>query len=273
MTCYICGSEESFLHFQHDRWGVVTCRDCGHALTTPVPSDEELGSLYNSKYFDSHYAPLAFAGAEFRKKIKDESGKLKKFVLPHKNGGELLDIGCGRGYFLKASAKNFHPTGFDVSAENADFIRESLQVDMEVNSWDLVAFEKQKFDVITLWHSLEHFKDPRSSLHKAMAWLKDDGVVVVNVPMHDCVDSFLMKKDWPNWDVPFHLHHFSKDSLHRLLAQLDLEIIEEETFHSEVIKEVLAEKLFFRFFARNIAKCFDGGHIAVVCRKSVGNHS
>lgn len=272
MACYVCGSINSYLYFQHEKWDVVICRECGHAVTRPFPSDEELASLYNAKYFDSHYTSFEFGSSGFRKKIKDESVKLKKFILPYKSRGELLDIGCGKGYFLKASADRFHPIGFDVSNENASFIKDTLGINIEVNNWARVSFNSQTFDVITLWHSLEHFSDPRSSLRKSMAWLKDDGIVVVNVPMHDCVDSFFMRKDWPNWDVPFHLHHFTKESLHQMLAQLDLEIIQEDTFHSGVIKEVLAQKILFRYFSRNIAKCFDGGHIAVVCRKKVSNN-
>lgn len=268
MNCYICSSADSYLYFQQDKWQVVACRDCGHAVTTPVPSDEDLALLYNKKYFDSHYQSMELGSSAFKKKIKDESGKLKKFIVRHKSGGELLDIGCGRGYFLKASAAKFNPTGFDVSQENATFIRDTLLINLEVSDWDQISFDEQRFDVITLWHSLEHFKNPKFSLKKAITWLKDDGIVVINVPMHNSIDCFFGKENWPNWDVPFHLHHFSKESLRLMAAELGLKIIQEDTFHSEVVKDVLAQKTLWRPIARNIAKCFDGGHFAIVCRKT-----
>jgi len=267
MNCYICSHNGLNIYFKIDKWNILKCRKCGHAVVDPVPQEKEVIDSYGKKYFDTHYDYFKSNSSEFKKRVRDNYGKLKKFVLKEKSSGELLDVGCGRGYFLQAGSKHFKSTGFDISAENFAFINDELKIDLKVDNWDNVYFEKEKFDVITFWHSLEHFLDPRLYLSKSINWLKSDGIIVIDVPMHDCIDVCYMKENWPNWDIPFHLHHFTKESLRLLARQLNLSIIKEDTFHSEVVKEVLAKKKLFRIISRSIAKCFDGGHFAIVCKK------
>ena len=176
---------------------------------------------------------------------------MKKF----KKNGTLLDVGCGRGYFLHACRNGFTPVGFDISMANRDFI--SCQLNIEFID-DPTKLKQRRFDVITFWHSLEHFPD----------LLDNRGILVIDVPNHDSIDAFMEREHWPGWDLPFHCYHFTPASLELLVRRHGLEIIGRKTYHCGYIKKRLAENPFTRLFSRPIAKLFPGSSILFAYRKN-----
>ncbi len=267
MNCRICGASNLIEFFRFDKWTVKKCLDCGHGITFPMPGQEELDQLYTKKYFNKHYEEIQPGEKSFLKKIKQEASRVK-FLRSSKLSGNLLDIGCGKGYFLYACRKYFNCTGFDISDANKAFISDTLKLKLEVSAWDTDVFEKETFDAITLWHSLEHIANPFYALNKCAEWLKRDGIIIIEVPNHGGTDGKLLYNKWPGWDMPFHLHHFTRKSLLLMLKSLNLEPLKIDTYHSECIKENLLKNRFARPFARLIAKRFDGTGIVVHCRKS-----
>lgn len=266
MKCRICAHENLIDFIKIDRWTVKKCLQCGHGITDPLTNLEESDNLYSTNYFSHHYDEVYPGQPAFQKKIKQESSRVK-FLRSSKKAGDLLDVGCGKGYFLYACKNHFRCTGFDITNANQAFIRDSLNLNLEISPWDKARFKPQSFDAITLWHSLEHILDPFSALRKCVTWLKNDGVIIIEVPNHGGTDGRILYDKWPDWDIPFHTHHFTRESLLCMLAKIDLIPSQISTYHSECIKENLSQNLFTRPFARLIAKRFDGNGIVVHCRK------
>ncbi len=266
MKCPICFCEDSFLTLNIKGYELTTCRRCGHAVTDPLPGPDELAALYNEAYFAAHYPELRPADRGFKRRIRQEDHRVK-LVRRHKKRGRLLDVGCGRGYFLYACKPYFACTGFDITTRNQDFIERYLGLDFISPAAAPVSSPGLRFDVLTFWHSLEHFSDPENQLGLFTDLLAEDGILIIDVPNHEAVDAFMEGEDWPGWDLPFHCHHFTRRSLERLLARLGFEVLAANTYHCGYIRDRLLKNQVVRYFARPLAKLFPGSSVALVCRK------
>jgi SAM-dependent methyltransferase len=130
----------------------------------------------------------------------------------------VLDFGCGDGSFLKAAtALGWLATGVEIQPEAAR--SRGLTVTDRID--DLSG----TFDLITLWHSLEHTRSPREVLWALTDRLAREGTLIVAVPNFDSLQARLCKSFWFHLDVPRHLFHFTPFSLRRLLEGCGLEII------------------------------------------------
>jgi hypothetical protein len=84
-----------------------------------------------------------------------------------------------------------------------------------------------------LWLSLEHTADPDVYLQRAGTWLKDDGLLIVDVPNYEGHDARMNWQSWPHWDLPYHFYHFTKNSLLALLKKHSFEAIRKKDYLSE----------------------------------------
>lgn len=263
MSCPICGRKKFSALYFIGEYQLACCRYCGHAVTDPMPAGAELAKLYDKKYFADHYALISPDDPRFIKRIRQEDHRLR-FVRKFKKCGALLDVGCGRGYFLYGCRRNFQPTGYDVTSESSEFITRRLKIEFID---DLARLARRRFDVITLWHSMEHFEDPGQQLTVFTDLLADNGVLIIEVPNHASIDAFIAGNEWPGWDVPFHCHHFTRSSLELLVRQHGFEIIGCNSYHCGYIKSNLTRYFFTRPVARMIARLFPGSSIILACRK------
>ena len=111
---------------------------------------------------------------------------------------DLLDIGCGYGYFLAACReKGYEVQGLDISDWAVRYATEKLRLPVAVGDLGNHALFQKEFDVITMWHFLEHTPDPHGALRSAKAWLKKDGLLVVEVPNYQGTDA---QKRWQDWE-------------------------------------------------------------------------
>ncbi|MBW1779520.1 MAG: class I SAM-dependent methyltransferase [Deltaproteobacteria bacterium] len=265
MSCYLCHSNRHTEFIKNGDWTVLKCADCGHGLTHPFPKPEVLHEMYDRRYFDSHYAHPEPGSRHFKKHVTDNFHRVRK-ARRYQRDGNLLDVGCGNGLFLYAADKYYNGIGFDVSNGNKAYL-DKIKIHVIVSDWNAIEFKPDFFDVITFWHSIEHFDDPIRYVKRATGWLKKEGVAIIEVPNHACIDAHVSGHNWENWDLPFHLHHFTENSLELFCSKVGLGIVDRYTYHSEFIKNKLRETILFRMFARQISKMFHGNGIAVVCRK------
>lgn len=139
---------------------------------------------------------------------------------------KLLDIGCGTGDFLIAAKnKGWKVTGLETNAlarKNLDKKDDKISVYTETEG--LIA-DNQLFDVISLWHVLEHVPDYMDYLHKIHQLLKPDGYVIIAVPNYKSYDADFYKSFWAAYDVPRHLWHFSQGALKSILKNQDFHFI------------------------------------------------
>ena len=168
----------------------------------------------NSGWFDQLYQLVK------NKTIKSKWNLLQQFVST--KSGNVLDVGCGTGDFLKFGKS----IGFDVVGVEPNANARNLAKTKSLNVVEnLDEIPETKFDVITLWHVLEHVPDYNEYLSKLKSLLKPNGVLIIAVPNFNSFDAQHYKNYWAAWDVPRHLWHFSKTAVKKIAYQHQLQLI------------------------------------------------
>lgn len=195
----------------------------GILRTNPTPSQDEIGRYYDSESYISHTDSKASLVDKLYHIAKEYSIKKKyKTILQYKKQTKtLLDIGSGTGDFLN-SAQHYgiSSTGTE---PNEQARKRSIEKGNTVVQ-DLDQIKDQTFDVITLWHVLEHVHNPNTYLQKIDSLLNQNGLLLIAVPNYKSYDSIYYKENWAAYDVPRHLWHFSKSGMKQLLKEHNFEI-------------------------------------------------
>lgn len=269
--CILCGATEREPLVRRGDWTVRRCMGCGLGVLDPRPGPGELSALYGSAYFVKHFdAGLAPGSEAMRRRLAGENHRVR-FFRPLRKSGRVLDVGCGRGYFLlRCRELGYDVEGFDVSSEAASYVRDMLGIPVRTGSFESAPFEEGACDVVTMWHALEHTADPRVYLDRAHRLLRPDGVLVVDVPNYRGTDARIKGADWEDWDLPYHFFHFTKTTLDALLAAHGFTVVRRKDYHSEWVKARLKRIPVIGLFARTVAKCFSGSSYAVAACKMDG---
>ena len=190
--------------------------------TEPIP--EKLGIYYQSEEYISH----TDSKKTFIEKIYQYVKKYmlqKKIDLIHKytkNKGKILDIGAGTGDFLKIAQENgWKITGIEPEKKARNRAGEK-GVLLEENQEKI----DDKYDVITMWHVLEHIPDLENQIIFLKNHLTDNGILVIAVPNYKSKDAQIYKQFWAAFDVPRHIWHFSKKSIQLIFEEKGFNLIE-----------------------------------------------
>ena len=190
--------------------------------TEPVPQD--LSAYYHHEDYISHQEDTPGFIAMVYRFVRNYNIKLKLSWLKSAQppGNNLLDYGSGMGDFLSAAQNKFwNAQGIEVNESARSFAQKKGLTVYKNTQENAVG----RYDVITLWHVLEHLEDPVAMSQWFKARLSDQGVLVVAVPNHRSWDAKFYQEYWAAYDVPRHLWHFSKESLEAIFAK-DFEIIQ-----------------------------------------------
>ena len=223
--CFYCGSQSlavlvraSDFMITGEEFSVVRCISCSFAFTNPRPDDNDIGRYYQSEDYISHNDQakglMGFLYRFVRKYMLRKKCLLLTKILPDKKEPKLLDYGCGTGEFLaRARREGFRTFGVEPDKNARTQAKEKgLYIADSLNQ--LANRSKiKKFDIITLWHVLEHIPDINQILIKFNDILPPDGLIVVAVPEYKCYDASFYGKYWAAWDLPRHLNHFDQSSL------------------------------------------------------------
>ncbi len=202
---------------------ITRCSSCNFLITNPRPEETKTVKYYKSADYVSHtdarrdLKEVLYAGIKgvmIRRKLK----WIKNHLWPQRPA--LLDYGCGTGDFMLFASKNgFCASGIE---PNMDARNLAIKKGAGVHSSLRDLNNRTVFDVITLWHVLEHVPDVKEVLQQLYGKLNSDGLLVVAVPMASSHDAIHYKSDWAAWDLPRHLCHFTPETLHAMLAQMKL---------------------------------------------------
>ena len=139
-------------------------------------------------------------------------------IIPFTGEGKLLDIGCGNGRYLSALRKlGWQTYGIEQNPNSSEYARTELHLNVETEDLLNYKYKDKFFDVITMWHSLEHLYEPIPTLKEVKRILKDDGLLVIAVPNVDSFAAKVFKENWYQLEIPIHLIAFSPDSITRML--------------------------------------------------------
>jgi len=177
-SCNICGSSNEKLIAEQNGYRVVKCNRCGFVYVNPRPDNETLKHLYLKYLPEKILDPLLWDA--YMKDVFDKAANslLKRFP----EGGKVLDIGCGYGFFLKRmKAAGWQAYGMDVS-ETAVSYAEKHGICTMLGTLDNVTYDDNFFDVVTLFYVLEHLPDPINSIKEVKRILKPNGLLLLRLP-------------------------------------------------------------------------------------------
>jgi SAM-dependent methyltransferase len=216
--CNICGgTPEIYLPAVRDSetgetFSILRCGRCGLGHTSPSPPD--LAPYYRDYYGGRHGFTADWC---VRRRMR-----FVHRLTAGKTEGRLLDIGCGDGSFLLAAqAAGWRVAGTEMNPMAAQSLGLSVCSDLK----DVHSLEP--FDCVTLWHTLEHMRDPRALIAELAELLSPTGVLIVAVPDAGGMQAGAFGRHWFHLDVPRHLHHFTRTSLTRLLHSCGLDTVKE----------------------------------------------
>jgi len=187
-------------------------------ITVPQPKDSELSTYYESTDYISHTDSNKGLLNSLYQSVKKRSIQKKVKLIRKLNGdaGMLLDIGAGTGEFCKAAQDSgWNSKGVEPNAKARTYSK-SKGIDLEET---MESFSGQEFDVVTLWHVLEHLPNLDKSIDDIGNLVKPGGTLVIAVPNFKSFDAKYYKSFWAAYDVPRHLWHFSKASMPLLFAK------------------------------------------------------
>ena len=130
--------------------------------------------------------------------------------------GQILDVGTGTGFFLNEMKINgWQVNGTEKSSDARDFAKKEFSLD-NLPSENLFTLKDNSFDVITLWHVLEHIHQITENMEAFGRLLKTNGKLIIAVPNHDSTDANHYKEFWAAFDVPRHIWHFAPKQMKQL---------------------------------------------------------
>ncbi len=221
ISCHACHGDDVVKLFDvtdyfltAESFEIHGCSRCGLLMTLPQPSAELLPSYYQSKEYLSHNnkSNSLFEGLYRAARLIMNRSKVS-ILNRYSQIGTVLDIGCGTGEFLAAcKKKRWNSFGIEPNkaARQYAISKHGLQI---FDESFLFQSQAGSFDVVTMWHSFEHTRNPQTYLTVISKILKPDGVLLLALPNHNSWDAKYYGKFWAAWDVPRHLFHFSEKAI------------------------------------------------------------
>lgn len=214
--CVACGERGTTSRLlTYPQGKLARCPACGLCWNVEPPSADVLGSLYQTGFYGGR-TPRAGAVAALLHRVNN-AVRLRE--LRGMSAGKLLDVGCGKGRFLAAAREaGWDVRGVEFAPHLAAEARDRYGVDVRAGDFLEVPLETP-FDVVTMWHVLEHLPRPADAVARSWELLRPGGRLVVSVPNIESVQAVLSGASWFHLDLPRHLFHFTPRSLRRLVER------------------------------------------------------
>ena len=220
--CVIC--KGIFTKSMYD--GIRKCQKCGHVFFDLNLSDEELHKLYGRNYFfGGEYNNYLKDKKILQKNFKLRMRILQKFLEPARHK-YLLEIGCAYGFFLDIAKDQFHTTqGIDIAEDGVSYARTQLKLDAINANFTQHNWGNQKFDVVCMWDTIEHLRDPDIYLEKISNLMVRGSLLALTTGDIESLNARIRKKKWRLMHPPTHIHYFSRRTLAKLLDNHGFDVI------------------------------------------------
>lgn len=259
--CPLCKGKQWRTSFRLKGFNIVQCRSCGLCFRSVSLSTSSLKDLYSENYFTSEQVDYFFNHSWEKERLFQK--RMKMIQSYTSNQGELLDIGCAIGTFLKiARSSGWKVHGAEISEFASQYARNIYGLDVTCGDFNKAKFVGRKFDVITMWDVVDHSEDPVAFLADAFCLLKNDGYLFVQTTMEDSFIyrvakyiyklSFGLIKSFVIKGHPiYHSTFFSQKSLRKTLEFCGFRVkrIELSEYPADFLRGSVLTKQIFKLFS------------------------
>ena len=250
--CPICNKEDisSLLHTKDysltgQDFQIIQCANCSLEYTHPAPSKEAIAPYYNFPSYISHTDTKEGLVNQIYHKVRNhtltqKTNWVQSLFTGHK--GQLLEVGAGTGAFAHSMLKKgWKVTALEPDAASRQKALENYGINL-LPIEELFQLEPAKYEVITLWHVLEHVHDLNAYMKTFNSLLKTNGRLIIAVPNYTSYDAGFYKNFWAAYDVPRHLYHFSPLSMYYLAKKHKMSIVQKlpmwfDSFYVSLLSE------------------------------------
>jgi 2-polyprenyl-3-methyl-5-hydroxy-6-metoxy-1,4-benzoquinol methylase len=253
MHCPICNHtdthqvlESQDYSLTQESFSIYQCSTCNFRFTASIPTQEVISKYYKFVEYISHTdVKNGWMNRLYHlvrtKTLAQKTNWIQSLFTGHK--GHLLDIGAGTGAFVHSMfQKKWTVTGLEPDASTRAKAFENYNI--ELKSTDVIFdLPPNEYEVITMWHVLEHVHDLKPYIQQCFKSLKHNGRLIIAVPNYTSFDASFYNKYWAAYDLPRHLYHFSPNSMKVLLNQYGLEIVSiQPMWYDSFYVSLLSEK-------------------------------
>lgn len=268
-ACPICFSNEIQKDLEvkdftvsKESFDVFSCKSCGGKFTQEIPVESEIGKYYQSEDYISHTDTNKGIVNSLYQLVRNYTlGSKMNLVKKEtgKNSGKILDIGCGTGAFLKTMKDaGWETLGLepDERARKIAWGKNNIETEFPDHLFQL---GEGAFDVVSMWHVLEHVHELHPYLEKIFSTLKKDGILLIAVPNFESSDARHYASNWAAYDVPRHLYHFSPNSMKVLLEKHGFQIDSHKQMPFDSFYVSMLSEKYAHAKTRLIPAFFNGG--------------
>ncbi len=280
-NCPICGSkklEKSFKTKDHfltkEEFNICRCKKCDFYFTNPRPTTDHLSPYYKSDQYISHSNSNRGLFGFLYQRVRTFTLKKKyRLINGFRQGSRILDIGCATGQLLhEFKCRGWDCVGIEPDADARMVAAKDYHLKV-YGEEGLQELEDASFDVITMFHVLEHVSDLEQRMEDLKRLIKANGYVFIALPNLESWDAQHYKEFWAGLDVPRHLYHFKKLNVKRLFENHNFKIekiipMKFDSYYVSLLSEKYKKNPFYY-----PAAFFKGWYSNMVARKKEPNHS
>jgi len=205
-----------------DEFAVLHCPSCDILFPRIKPSETYHQTYYPLNYYNSNRVGNNFLGKLYGYIFAKD---ITKFISKIINHGNILDFGCGNGNFLASLPDTFVKYGIEINSAARKYIKKMYPQIIIYN--DISSFSpKNKIDLITLWHVLEHLGDAKNTLLQINKTLKSKGILLIATPNTNSLGAKITGRHWFHLDAPRHLVLYNRNNLIKLLNNFGFKFID-----------------------------------------------
>lgn len=209
--CLVCKSGELRPLPKYTKHGLVKCKVCGFVFCGEIPSDQTLNEHYKNYSYTKEITCSPLTKLSYQNLLKE--------LEPYRKNNKILDVGCGRGFFLETAREmGWEVYGTEFSATACQLLRDK-NITIAEGVLSTNSFNNVQFDVITSFEVIEHINNPIEEVEKFYEILRPNGLLYITTPNFNSYLRYILKAEYNVITYPEHLSYYTKKTLGKLLVK------------------------------------------------------